>query len=89
MYIAAAAEANVKGLKAEKKRELPEMKPYFTAWLKENDLETKFASYSAACQREYYNYVDEAKKEETRLRRLEKIKPMLEKQIKPNEKYTK
>jgi uncharacterized protein YdeI (YjbR/CyaY-like superfamily) len=36
-----------------------------------------FGALSAACRREYAGYVAEAKKEETRLRRVEKVIPMI------------
>ena len=47
------------------------------AFAKNKDLEASFKSLSNACQREYADHVSEAKKEETRLRRLEKITPMI------------
>lgn len=40
-------------------------------------LENQFNALSNACQREYAEYISEAKKEETRIRRLEKIMPMI------------
>lgn len=47
------------------------------AFAKNKDVEASFKSLSNACQREYAEHVAEAKKEETRLRRLAKITPMI------------
>ncbi|QOD61467.1 YdeI/OmpD-associated family protein [Polaribacter haliotis] len=41
------------------------------------DFKEKFKAFSNSCKREYANYISEAKREETRLRRLEKIIPMI------------
>lgn len=41
------------------------------------EFKEKFEAFSNSCKREYANYISEAKKEETRLRRLEKIIPMI------------
>ena len=48
-----------------------------------------FRGLSPACRREYAGYVAEAKKEETRLRRLEKVLPMILSRTGLNEKYKK
>lgn len=44
---------------------------------KEKELNTQFQKLSQACKREYAEYISEAKKEETKRNRLEKIKPMI------------
>ncbi|MBD78747.1 MAG: hypothetical protein CL840_07495 [Crocinitomicaceae bacterium] len=43
----------------------------------DKDLKSSFEQLSKSCQREYLEYIGEAKKEETRLRRLEKCIPMI------------
>lgn len=53
------------------------------------DLKAAFDSLSLSCKREYAEYVGEAKREETRLRRLEKIIPMIMERISMNDKYRK
>ncbi|MAT53505.1 MAG: hypothetical protein CMN32_03420 [Saprospirales bacterium] len=58
--------------------------------LNENaDLKAAFESLSLSHKREYADYVGEAKREETRLRRLEKIIPMIMERISMNDKYRK
>lgn len=47
------------------------------AFLKDSKLLSRFEEMSLLCKREYAGYISEAKKEETRLRRLEKILPMI------------
>lgn len=46
-----------------------------------------FQALSLACQNEYIDYVADAKKEETQLRRIEKIKPMILDRVGLNDKY--
>lgn len=41
------------------------------------DLNMKFDRLSISCQREYAEYIGEAKREETRMRRLEKVIPII------------
>lgn len=48
-----------------------------------------FGGMSHACRREYAEYVAEAKKEETRLRRLEKVIPMILARAGLNDRYKK
>ena len=58
--------------------------------LNENaDLKAAFESLSLSHKPEYADYVGEAKREETRLRRLEKIIPMIMERISMNDKYRK
>jgi len=58
--------------------------------LKNNrELNARFQKLSQSCKREYSEYISEAKREETKLNRLEKIKPMILMQIGLNDKYKK
>ena len=47
----------------------------------------RFSELSPSCQREYAEYITEAKREETRLRRIEKIIPMIMEKAGLNDKY--
>jgi len=51
------------------------------------ELSAAFESMSLACRREYADYVSEAKQETTRLRRVEKILPMILNKSGLNDKY--
>ena len=55
----------------------------------ENDLRRAFESFSMAKQREFAEYIHEAKRAETRQKRLEKICPMIKERIGLNDKYKK
>jgi uncharacterized protein YdeI (YjbR/CyaY-like superfamily) len=46
-----------------------------------------FQQLSMSKQREYADYIAEAKREETKTKRIEKIKPMILKNIGLNDKY--
>jgi uncharacterized protein YdeI (YjbR/CyaY-like superfamily) len=48
-----------------------------------------FAKMSKSCQREYAEYIAEAKRDETKLRRIEKIMPMIVNATGLNDKYRK
>lgn len=50
-------------------------------------LKTCFDEISLSKQREYAEYISEAKREETKLKRLEKILPMIKEKIGLNDKY--
>lgn len=52
-------------------------------------LSDAFRGLSPACRREYAEYITEAKKEETRLRRLEKVIPMILSRGGLNDRYKK
>ncbi|RMF58752.1 MAG: hypothetical protein D6748_07920 [Calditrichaeota bacterium] len=54
-----------------------------------SELAERFAALSKSCQREYAEYIAEAKRPETRLRRLEKIIPMIMEGAGLNDKYKK
>ena len=57
--------------------------------LKGNDLEAVFSGLSLSKRRDYAEYISEAKKEETKIRRLEKILPMIQDGVGLNDKYSK
>lgn len=46
-----------------------------------------FARFTPSCQREYLEYIDSAKREETKVSRMEKIRPMIMEKIGLNDKY--
>ena len=48
-----------------------------------------FDALSKSCKREYAEYIAEAKREETKLRRIEKIIPMISNSVGLNDKYRK
>jgi uncharacterized protein YdeI (YjbR/CyaY-like superfamily) len=53
----------------------------------DKDFANAFAAFSPFKQREYLEYVDTAKREETKISRMEKIKPMVLQNIGLNDKY--
>ena len=52
-----------------------------------SDLKAKFDALSLSKQRDFCTYIDEAKRKETKLKRLEKIEPMILEGIGMNDKY--
>lgn len=58
-----------------------------SALAKEEKLALAFAAFSPSKQREFLEYIETAKREETRISRLEKIKPMILENIGLNDKY--
>lgn len=72
----------------------PQKKPGFTipeelqkAMDEDADLKTKYDAFSHSHRREYAEYISEAKRIETRIRRLEKIIPMIKNKKGLNDKY--
>ena len=57
------------------------------AFLKDKELKKNFDALSPGKQREYANYITEAKRETTKLSRIEKIKPMIKSGTGLNDKY--
>lgn len=53
----------------------------------EKALATAFSNFSPFKQREFLEYIDTAKREETKISRMEKIKPMILENIGLNDKY--
>lgn len=62
---------------------------YFRDFLKKNDVEQNFEDMSLSCRREYVEYIDSAKKEETKERRMIKSLEMIKESIGLNDKYRK
>lgn len=89
-YINEAIANEEKGLKIK-----PESKKKITCKLLETELESDidlkqaFDSFTPYKQREFKEYINEAKQEKTKLTRLEKIKPMILSNIGLNDKYRK
>lgn len=54
---------------------------------KDPQLRSRFDELSLSCRREYSEYINEAKREETRMRRMEKIVPMIREKKGLNDKY--
>lgn len=55
--------------------------------LKENELSQKFYDLTPGKQREYCEYIETAKRDTTKQKRIEKIKPMILEGIGLNDKY--
>ena len=55
----------------------------------DQELKNCFDELTLSKQREYSEYISEAKREETKLKRLEKIIPMIRQKIGLNDKYRK
>jgi uncharacterized protein YdeI (YjbR/CyaY-like superfamily) len=88
-YIAEAIQLSRSGISIKPRRDNPliipdELKNALTNNKKAGKV---FEGMSKSCQREYAEYVAEAKKPETKLRRLEKILPMIESGGGLNDKY--
>lgn len=87
-YIHEAIENEEKGLKIK-----PEKKAEILCELLENEfklnseLKKHFISFTSYKQREFMEYINEAKQEKTKLTRLEKIKPMILSNIGLHDKY--
>lgn len=57
------------------------------AMKKDVELKASFEAMTPGCKREYAEYISDAKKEETKLRRLDKIIPMIKSKKGLNDKY--
>ena len=89
-YIIEAIENQKEGkeIKVERKKELV-VPAYFRDFLKQKNIEYKFDRMSLSCRREYVEYIDSAKKEKAKLRRMEKSYEMINENIGLNDKYRK
>lgn len=78
-YIKEAIEIEKRGLKISPAKTKPEPVPaIFASALKNNkQLKTAFEKLTPGRQKEYLQYLNEAKQEATKLKRLEKIKPII------------
>ncbi len=57
------------------------------AFVENQQLKTAFYEFTPGCQREYANYISEAKRTETRIKRINKITPMILEKSGLNDKY--
>jgi uncharacterized protein YdeI (YjbR/CyaY-like superfamily) len=76
-----------KEIKPQKKAALPMPKEFASAFQKIKTLKASFAKLTPGKQREYIEYVAEAKGEDTRVRRVQKIVPMIENGIGLHDRY--
>ena len=76
-----------KELKPEKKAEIVISKELQQKFDTDKDLATQFQKLAPFKQREFVEYIDTAKREETKLTRLDKIIPMIQQGIGLNDKY--
>ena len=76
-----------KRIKPEKKEAIPVPGEFQSIFKKDKQLKEAFAKLTPFRQREYLEYVAEAKTEETRLRRVDKSIPNIKKGIGLNDKY--
>jgi uncharacterized protein YdeI (YjbR/CyaY-like superfamily) len=88
-YIYEAIEIEKKGLKIspEKFVKIPVSEVFEVEFKNDKSLKTAFEKLTPGKQKEYIIYINEAKQETTKLKRLEKIKPMILNGIGLNDKY--
>lgn len=88
-YIYEAIEIEKKGLKIspEKFVEIPVSELLEIEFKNDKNLKSAFAKLTPGKQKEYIIYINEAKQEATKLKRIEKIKPMILQGIGLNDKY--
>lgn len=90
-YVAEAIQNQMEGLEIKPDLKKPliipaELKAKFEA---DKDLKNSFDELTISKKREYSEYISEAKREETKSKRLEKIVPMIRQKIGLNDKYRK
>ena len=78
-----------KEIKPEKKAAIPMPDVFASALKKDKKLKVAFEKLTPGKQREYLEYITEAKQEETRMRRVEKSVPIIMAGKGLNEKYVK
>ena len=88
-YINEAIEIEKKGLKIAPERfvEIPVAEILEKEFKNDKTLKNAFEKLTPGKQKEYIVYINEAKQEATKLKRLEKIKPMISQGIGLNDKY--
>ena len=88
-YIYEAIEIEKKGLKIQPEKfvAIPISELLETEFKKDNSLKTAFEKLTPGKQKEYIVFINEAKQETTKLKRIEKIKPMILQSIGLNDKY--
>ncbi|QGY47254.1 hypothetical protein GM418_27395 [Maribellus comscasis] len=90
-YVNEAIENQKKGkeIKADRKKTLVIPDELKEAFLKNKELEIAFNEFTTGKKREFADYISQAKQEATRLKRVEKIRPLILKNIGLNDKYRK
>lgn len=90
-YVLEAIEVEKKGLKLapEKTTELPVSEFLNETFATDENLKIAFEQLTPGRQKEYIEYINEAKQEKTKQSRLEKITPMILQKIGLNDKYKK
>lgn len=78
---------NGKEIKADRKKPIEVPRELKDAFQEDNRLADAFKQLTPGCKREYADYVAEAKREETRIRRVQKVIPMILKKSGLNDKY--
>lgn len=73
-YLKKAAKLNDEGVKLPARREPPAMPEYIRQWLEASGMLDKFEGFSPSHKREIIEYITEAKREETKVRRMTKVK---------------
>ncbi|WP_437396909.1 YdeI/OmpD-associated family protein [Flagellimonas lutimaris] len=88
-YMQEALDNQKKGLeiKAEKNKKVAIPEPLQSAFKKDSQLMTAFEKFTPYKQKEFSEYIAEAKQEKTKLRRLEKILPIIKQGIGLNDAY--
>jgi uncharacterized protein YdeI (YjbR/CyaY-like superfamily) len=76
-----------KALKPDRNKPLEIPNELAAALGKDKKAKAAYDAMSLSCRREYAEYVSEAKRAETRLKRLEKIMPMIREQVGMNDRY--
>ncbi|MCL9807073.1 DUF1801 domain-containing protein [Flavobacterium amniphilum] len=89
-YIKEAIELEEKGLKHKPEKSPLVLSEYFETFLNaDKAIKEAFETFSLTKKKEFAEYIDTAKQEQTKLTRLEKIKPMILEGIGLNDKYRK
>eukprot|EP00764_Aduncisulcus_paluster_P014965 gnl/Carplike_NY0171/9272_a12943_159.p1 GENE.gnl/Carplike_NY0171/9272_a12943_159~~gnl/Carplike_NY0171/9272_a12943_159.p1 ORF type:complete len:198 (+),score=2.68 gnl/Carplike_NY0171/9272_a12943_159:118-711(+) len=78
-----------KEIKADRKSKVVIPLELNDAFQENSELENAFQKLTPGCKREYADYISEAKKEETRIKRVQKVIPMILKKVGLNDKYRK
>ncbi|MBO0341691.1 YdeI/OmpD-associated family protein [Flagellimonas profundi] len=88
-YMKEALDNQKKGreIKAEKTKKVTIPKLLQSELAKDSDLHIAFEKFTPYKQKEFCEYITEAKQEKTKLRRLEKILPMIKEGVGLNDKY--
>ncbi len=76
-----------KELKAEKHQPVPTAEPLLEAFKKNIKLKDAFGKLTSGKQKEYTLYINEAKQEATKIKRIEKVIPMILQGVGLHDKY--